>query len=158
MSYHVPDNLLLAFVEGDVGEQLAIHIASHLDECPACATRATAFDPLAASFAACVDPMTPADLLPAVLEALDQPSPTKRWEISIGIALHLIAAMLVAAEGEPVTVMLQMGTIIETLPSLTRSLQQVMSAYIVAIMGFALLTGLAASLAARLIWNQREAA
>ena len=38
MNQHVPDDLLIAFVDADVGEQVAVHIAEHLDGCPACAT------------------------------------------------------------------------------------------------------------------------
>ena len=44
-SQHVPEDLLQAFVEGEVGEQLAVHIAGHLDECPACAQFAIVTEP-----------------------------------------------------------------------------------------------------------------
>ena len=73
MSQHVPEDLLAAFVEGEMGEQLAIHIAEHIDACPRCATRAAGLEPLAAAFAAVEDPVTPEDLVSAVLaEAVER--------------------------------------------------------------------------------------
>ena len=69
MSQHVPDDLLAAFVDGEVSEQLAVHIAEHLDDCPACSAQAVALEPLAAAFAAVEDPRVPADLVASILAA-----------------------------------------------------------------------------------------
>src|SRR5688500_20047826 len=87
MSQHVPEDLLASFVEGEVGEQLAVHIAEHLDGCPACATRAAGLEPLAAAFAAVLDPVPPLGLAQAILARLDEPDRLPVLEIGIGAGL-----------------------------------------------------------------------
>jgi anti-sigma factor RsiW len=109
---HVPQDLLASFVDGDVGEQLAVHIAEHLDGCPSCATRAVSMEPLAAAFAAVDDP-EPADwLVTAVLEELALPARRPTQELAIGTALLGSAALLVAGTGDPVGTAVNLGVII----------------------------------------------
>ncbi len=70
---HIPDELLSAFVEGDVDETVASHIAEHIDSCAACLARASAEDPLAAVLAQVADPPPPPDLTRRILERADRP-------------------------------------------------------------------------------------
>jgi len=44
MSQHPSDDLLRAFVEGDVDEDKAVEIAEHLDCCASCCTLAAELD------------------------------------------------------------------------------------------------------------------
>ncbi|MEZ4319766.1 MAG: hypothetical protein R3F61_19785 [Myxococcota bacterium] len=101
MSEHVPDDLLSAFVEGEMGEQLAIHIAEHLDACPMCATRAVALEPLGPAFAALPDPEVPEGLAAAVLAAAAEEERPADLEIGIGIGLLVAAMVGFLVLGEP---------------------------------------------------------
>jgi len=135
MSQHVPEDLLVAFTDGDVGEQLAIHIAEHLDSCPACSTRATGLDPLASAFAAMVDPEVPEDLSESVLDILAAPEPTPRTEIALGCVLLTAAAIAAALLGSPTALAAEFGVVLKAVGTL---------------MG-ALLTGIGASSTAALV-------
>lgn len=104
MSPHVPENLLSAFVDGDVDERIAIHVAEHLDGCPACATRAAGLEPLAAAFAAVCDPVPPPSLVPDILARLDQPDRAPVAEIAIGAGLLVVAALLALGLDSPISV------------------------------------------------------
>ena len=97
MSQHVPEDLLQDFVDGEVGEQLAVHIAEHIDACPSCATRAAGLEPLAAAFAAVRDPVPPPTLVASILARLDEPDRVPIPEIGIGVSLLLAAGLIVAA-------------------------------------------------------------
>ncbi len=112
---HVPDDLLAAFVEGDVGEQLAVHIAGHLDDCPACSARAAGLEPLHAAFAALPDPPVPADLVPAVLEAAARPEPMPWVEAGVSAALLLAAGAVAALLGDPVGLAADFGVVLSAL-------------------------------------------
>lgn len=96
---HVPDDLLAAFVDGEVEERVAVHIAEHLDTCPACATRAATMEPLAAAFAAIDDPVVPPDLVSAVLAAAEEPERGPSTELVIGGTLMAAAALLTLLGG-----------------------------------------------------------
>jgi predicted anti-sigma-YlaC factor YlaD len=107
MSACVPDELLQSFVDGDVGEQLAVHIAKHLDDCASCSTRATHMDALSPLFASCDDPAPADDLVMAILAAAEEPE-TQRLPIvegAVGAALLAAAAALFVLGGEPVAVL-----------------------------------------------------
>lgn len=105
MSQHVPEDLLGAFVLGDVDDDLAVHIAEHLDACPACATRAAGLEPLALAFAAVDDPVPP-DLVDAVLAEVGSArradaAPRLAPEVPVGASLLAAALALAAAFGGP---------------------------------------------------------
>ena len=118
MSQHVPEDLLTAFVEGDMGEQLAIHIAEHLDACPACATRAATMEPLAAAFAAMEDPVVPDDLAAAILDEFVRPEPVPVTEIALGFALLGAAAAVAATMGSPLGMAIEFGVVLDALATL----------------------------------------
>ncbi len=122
MTEHVPDGLLQAFVDGEVGEQLAVHIAEHIDSCPGCSTRATALEPLAAAFAAMEDPVPPSDLAMSVLATLGEPEPLPIKEVGVGVSLLLSAALLTTAFGNPLLDATDVGAILGALGALSRGL------------------------------------
>jgi len=101
MTPHVPEDLLVAFAHGDVDEQLAVHIATHLDACPACATQATSLNPLANAFAAMPDPITPTGLVDAILNNAAQPVREPITELVVGGSLMGIATGLMFVVGNP---------------------------------------------------------
>tara|TARA_B100000530_G_C15737516_1_gene400310 strand:- start:125 stop:586 length:462 start_codon:yes stop_codon:yes gene_type:complete len=70
MNGHVTDELLQAFADGDVGNELAVQIAEHLDECVLCQTKARDLDPLTAHFASCDDPPIPEALESEIVATL----------------------------------------------------------------------------------------
>jgi len=117
VSEHVPEDLLSAFVDGEMGEQLAIHIAEHLDSCPMCATRAVGMEPLGPAFASMGDPLVPDDLAGAILVAASAESPAPRVEIGIGVALLLSAVAVFVVLGEPVALTARAAIWIEALGS-----------------------------------------
>ena len=118
MSQHVPDDLLAAFTDGEVGEQLAVHIAEHLDNCPACATRATGLDPLAAAFAAMIDPSPPPDLSASILKALAAPESIPRTEIALGFIFLAAAAIVAVAMGSPTGLAVEFGVVLKAMSTL----------------------------------------
>lgn len=122
MSEHVPDDLLSAFVDGDVSEQLAVHIAEHLDACPACNARAVGLDPLAPAFAAVEDPLVPDDLVSAILEEAARPDPAPVLEVGLGAGLLVAAAALVVVFGNPLAMAADLGLVMHALAGLGRGL------------------------------------
>jgi predicted anti-sigma-YlaC factor YlaD len=119
MSQHVPEDLLLAFVEGEVGETLAVHIAEHLDTCSQCATRAATLEPLASAFAAVDDPVPPPDLVPAILAAAAVPARAlARVEVAMA-GLLLVAAVLVAVVfGDPLALVVRLGVLTDVVATI----------------------------------------
>lgn len=121
---HVPDELLHSFVDGEVDEQVAVHVAEHLDDCAACATRAAGLEPLAAAFAASMDPVPPAGLVAAVLaevrlpEVLPERSRASGLELGFGVGLLVAAATLFVALGQPVQAAVRVGVFLEALGTL----------------------------------------
>lgn len=72
---HVSDDLLRVFADGDIGNELGVQIALHLDDCARCHARARELDPLTAHFASCDDPPVPDELFQAI-SASHQQDPT----------------------------------------------------------------------------------
>jgi hypothetical protein len=71
---HVPHDLLLQFAEGELDENLAVHIADHIDGCPTCLARAAALEPLTGVLAQVPDPEPPGSLIEAILAAARSPA------------------------------------------------------------------------------------
>jgi anti-sigma factor RsiW len=115
MSGHVPDDLLASFVDGDVDDQVATHIAEHLDECPACATRAATMEPLASAFAAIDDPEPPTGLIEAVLAEVEHPARGPSTEFVIGAILLTAAGVLAILGSDPVATLVQAGVLADAL-------------------------------------------
>lgn len=115
MIQHPPESLIKRFAEGELSESLAVDLAMHLDECPACATQAATLEPLALAFASSDDPELPEDLMGEILEAVSelqvQPAlpPTlpesmpvgARAELVAGASLISVAATLFFLLGDP---------------------------------------------------------
>lgn len=119
---HVPDDLLGAFVDGEMGEQLAIHIADHLDHCPMCSTRAACLEPLAPAFARMVDPVVPEGLTAAVLVAAQHETQTPQTELVVGVAMLAAATALLLVAGDPVGLVAQLAVWADVGSSLGRAL------------------------------------
>jgi anti-sigma factor RsiW len=113
--HHVPDDLMQAFVAGEIDEHVAVHIAEHIDACAACATRAATLEPLAAAFASVSDPRAPADLVPAVLSDIERPESRPAIELVVGSLLLAAAGALAAFSGEPVRALLELGQVADAL-------------------------------------------
>lgn len=97
---HVPDALMDRFIEGDLDDALAAEIATHLDACPRCATRASHLEPLSAYFASADDPEVPPSLVAEVLAALDRPvRPGPEPAIAAGLLALALVALI--AGGSP---------------------------------------------------------
>ena len=118
MRQHVPDDLLSAFVHGVMGEQLAVHIAEHIDACPACATRATALEPLAVAFAAVEDPPLPEGLVEAVLARAARPEPGSSVPFVVALVLLAAAALVAALGGDLLQNFVQLGVHVDGLAAL----------------------------------------
>lgn len=122
MSQHVPEDLLISFVEGDVGEQLAVHIAEHVDACPVCSTRAAGLEPLAAAFASLEDPATPDNLARSVLAAVAEPEPVPTAEIALGASLLVAATILATMVKSPVGLAIDLGFALHAMIGVARAL------------------------------------
>jgi hypothetical protein len=109
VSHHVDDVMLRRFVLAEADEDEAVHIATHLDTCARCASRADALDPLAAAFAAVPEPHVPSRLMEQVLRAAA--APRVSWR---GAALG--ASMLVAASAMFVVAFDPFGTLFQAAP------------------------------------------
>lgn len=123
MNAHVPDLDLQRFSAGEVDDHDAVRIAVHLDDCPRCAARVAAFDPLFDAFDAVADvPVSEAlveHILHAVALDLDRRVPT--LEIAIGAGLLVAACTLVLLGSDPVGIAARTLT---TLPQLGQLAQQ----------------------------------
>ncbi len=131
---HVPTDLLVAFIDGEVDEQVAIHIAEHIDGCPVCANRAASAEPMTHVFARVADPVPPPQLAASIMAKLAQPeampeltdalaaeatsdlvAETPRVEVTIGLALLGSAALLGAYMGDPVSLAVDASVLINVL-------------------------------------------
>lgn len=139
MNQHVPDDLLTAFVDGEVADHVAAHVAEHLDACPSCATRAAALEPLASAFAAARDPAPPARLVDEVLlrvaredaAAFSAPDPDRLPSRELWIGAGLVATatgLLVAAEG-PVRLSAELASVLYAATAAGRSLTVAVSPF-----------------------------
>jgi anti-sigma factor RsiW len=126
MSKHVPEQVLREFVEGDVSEELAVHIAEHLDTCQACGARAARLEPLASAFAAVEDPPIPDGLVAAIREHVEagspSASPSPALELSLGVSLLVCAVALMVAFGNPLAVAVDLSLVMHALSGLGRGL------------------------------------
>jgi anti-sigma factor RsiW len=113
MNRHLPDDLILRFVEGDLDEHEAVEAALHIDDCAACAARAAQADPLAVALAAMPDPQLPAGFEDAVLDELAQPAaPTPAFQLPwLGVGLILAAALLMVVGGEPTALLWKLAAV-----------------------------------------------
>lgn len=96
---HPPEALLQRFVDGDLGEQHAVSVALHIDDCPECAARAVALDPMSPAFAAATEPAIPADLTDGILDIARQrqaPGP----EPAIAVGLITLSALVLFIGGD----------------------------------------------------------
>ena len=146
MTEHVPNDLLHAFVEGDLEEQLAVHIAEHLDHCPHCATRAATLEPLATAFASCDDPLVPEHLATEVLaELARQPHGRGVPELVVGVGLLALAGALAAATQHPVTLLADVGSLVSASSAVVRGAALGLSPYAIASSAAMVAAGLGAA-------------
>jgi anti-sigma factor RsiW len=124
MNRHVPEDLLSAFVEGDLSDELAGHVAEHLDGCPRCAGRAATLDPLARAFARAVDPVPSPLLVMKVLDRAARPEPRPALEIAMGSALLAAGLGLVLLTDDLARTSIEAGRVLLSLEPLTRALAQ----------------------------------
>ena len=124
MSEHVPQDLLTSFLEGDVSEQVAIHIAEHIDECPRCLNRATAMEPLALAFASLDDPEPPDDLVESILILAAEPDRLPSAEMMVGAGLLGFAGLLVGVTGNPVGLVVELGIVLSAVAGIGRALAE----------------------------------
>ncbi len=113
MNNHLPEDVLLRFVEGDLDEAEAVEVALHIDDCPLCAARAMEAEPLAAAFASIDDPPLPDGFEQAVLAAVDAPTTAPAglripW---LGVALILSAVVLMVVGGEPTALLWKLAAV-----------------------------------------------
>ena len=146
MSDHVPDDLLMSFVEGDISEELAIHIGLHLDGCPQCSARAVNMDPLATAFASIDDPIPPPDLAEHVILALNAPPRSSHVEFWLGGTLLAAAALLSVMVGDPIGSFIDIGVFVSAVGTASQHLTQGLLSSSVAL-SFSCLLALLGSLA-----------
>ncbi len=101
MTGHPSDERLERFVTQRLPSREVVAIARHLDDCPACALRARALDPLAPAFASVDDPPPPEGLERAILERASQPAAPVVPPWGMALALLAMAAGLLVALGDP---------------------------------------------------------
>lgn len=89
---HLDDDTLRRFVEGEMGDHLAEHVALHLDECPRCAGRLVALDPLAPLLARTPAISTPPGLVDTILVAASAPAPADRSVRAVWVGCALLGA------------------------------------------------------------------
>lgn len=94
---HPDDALLHAFLAGEVDEPTAVGLALHLDDCPRCAARAAALDPLSAAFVAPTPPPPPG--LGAAARAAAASPGRPGPELALGLTLLSLAAGLLLVAG-----------------------------------------------------------
>ncbi len=152
MSQHVPEDLLQAFVDGDVGEQVAVHVAQHLDACPACATRSAGLEPLAAALAAVEDPAPPEGLAESVLERAKQPERLPVLELALGAGLLLCAAALALALQSPVALAADFGAALNGVAAMARGMSAASSTLWIGLAVLAAAAGGAITLHLTRVW------
>ncbi len=151
---HVHDDLLRRFVDGALEDEVAASVATHLDGCSRCATRAATLEPLALAFAAVDDPVVPADLSHSIVEAIHAPpvpivEPTLGAELALALGLAAAAALLVAVTGDGPALMVDaaaaMGGASAAFGALSLDLVEPGAALLGITLGAALLMGLGAT-------------
>ena len=122
MSTHPRDHELRAFALPTLGDDDAVAVALHLDDCPSCSHRAAQLDPLASAFAAVPALNAPPSLVPAVLTEVARPA---RWltpELALGAAFLVAAVALVIATVDPLDGMVQLGVLLDVTEDVARDL------------------------------------
>ncbi len=102
---HISDRLLARFVAGRVDEAEAVRVAVHVDECALCCGRAARAELLSQVLDAAPVPVAPLDLVASVLREAERPEPAPVAEVAIGVALLLLAIVLMGAGEDPVRLM-----------------------------------------------------
>lgn len=100
---HVDQSTLTAFVQGDLGEHLAVHVAEHLDACAQCAARADRLDPLTELFATAIEPELPEDLVTSILAADASRATPALSEVGLGLGMIALSAAIALAPGDLMT-------------------------------------------------------
>jgi hypothetical protein len=133
VSHHIGETQLRAFVAGTLREDLAVEIAEHIDECTACASRASVLDPLSAVFATVRDPRPPDDLVAKILVRVERPEGVPAREVAIGGALLASAAAVAFASGSPGAIAAEVGVLVDAFVSLGRGLATGLASFPVAV-------------------------
>lgn len=105
---HLREAQLRAFIDGQVGDDDAAAMASHLDVCGPCAARFSSMDPLESAFVGVIAPVAPVGLVRAVLAEVEAPEAQGSWvEIGVGVALLLASLVLTGWGADPVRLLVQ---------------------------------------------------
>ncbi|MEN0068185.1 MAG: hypothetical protein AAGA48_39045 [Myxococcota bacterium] len=126
MSLHIPDDVLECFVLGDLDEERAVQVATHIDECSFCANRAAAIEPLGLAFASVEDPELPETFKANVLAELNRPR-FPAVEFGVGIGLLIAAASLIWLVEGPVTPVVDSFTFAHATSSVLEGLTSTLS-------------------------------
>ena len=147
---HVPEPLLRRFVDGELSEPEAVAVALHLDDCPACAGRALAAEPLAAAFASVADPVVPPQLLPDVQARLarDQAGPPASVPALVA-GLSAAAVLVFVVLGAPGQLLAGISALLSAAGALLRAVEVPMSVVAPVWLAAAMLTFAAAAVTAR---------
>jgi putative transcriptional regulator len=82
-SFHVPDELLLAYAAGNLSEATSLMVATHLAYCPACRGRAATFERVGGALLEDIRPVAVrADGLDRLFERLDGERPDTQLELA----------------------------------------------------------------------------
>ncbi len=121
---HVPQALLQRFVDGRLPDAVAIDVALHIDDCPACAARATAAEPLAQALASIDDPEPPLDLLASIEHQARRPATViDGREPAIAGALLVASALVFGLAGAPTQVASVLSTLTDALATVLRTVE-----------------------------------
>ncbi|MBN2799205.1 MAG: hypothetical protein JXX28_08680 [Deltaproteobacteria bacterium] len=114
MSAHLSDVLLTRFAAGELPEGQALDAALHLDDCPQCARRLAALDPLTALLASCPDPLPPEGLSERVFEAMAHQPSRPLAELGVGALLLLGGAVALSLQA-PAARLVRASVLLDTL-------------------------------------------
>jgi len=97
---HPSDEIIERFARGELLGRVVLDVALHVDDCVACAARATAADPMSPAFASIDDPVLPRGLIDTILE-VDRRSHRPAPEPAIAAGLLAMAALVLVLAGNP---------------------------------------------------------
>ena len=119
MTPHPDSETLQLFARCELGENLAVHVAEHLDACPSCAAQVVALDPLQRLMRTQVEPELPDGLVEAILHDARQPQHVSAiqsdLEVLIGIGMLTAAAIAMMLSADFGVYMTQLSTIVAAL-------------------------------------------